>query len=410
MRELQKALDEVLAELPYKMLASLVRRRLAAQGVRLSARETRKLEQGIKSATSGEFQYHSGRWWDRRHATVELSEADVKELEGRALDFIDRRLPELIESEIYEISRATRDRLDRAWRGEARRQRRLGAGFRSRLERRWREPLDLLRMLLTVAREFGDEVNRETRNVVKRTVPPKVEVLTRCHARACQVTEEVVCLLAGGFADGAVARWRTLHEIAVVAAFIGEGGDTLAERYLAHRAVQSFSAARVYERCQGALGYEPITASEMAAVQRAHDAAVERFGSPFHTQYGWAAEALGKKRPTFEDIERAAGIQRLRAHYRYASHNVHANATGAFLRLGLLPEHQVLLAGPSNFGLADAGHATAISLLQVSACLVVLAPVLDNIIALRIMEQLEQDIGQAFLAVQTVLSRVAARH
>jgi len=40
----------------------------------------------------------------------------------------------------------------------------------------------------------------------------------------------------------------------------------------------------------------------------------------------------------------------------------------------------------------------------------VLAPVLDNIIALRIMEQLEQDIGQAFLAVQTVLSRVAARH
>jgi hypothetical protein len=45
--------------------------------------------------------------------------------------------------------------------------------------------------------------------------------------------------------------------------------------------------------------------------------------------------------PTFKDIERAAGIDHLRAHYRMASHNVHANPKGVFFKLGMLEESQV---------------------------------------------------------------------
>ena len=46
--------------------------------------------------------------------------------------------------------------------------------------------------------------------------PFTVEVQTRLHARACQIAREVLTLLYAGFAEGAMARWRALHELAVL--------------------------------------------------------------------------------------------------------------------------------------------------------------------------------------------------
>jgi hypothetical protein len=65
------------------------------------------------------------------------------------------------------------------------------------------------------------------------------EILIRLLVRAWQVTDEILCLLENGFADGAMARWRTLHEIHVVAAVLMRHGESITERYLAHQAVES---------------------------------------------------------------------------------------------------------------------------------------------------------------------------
>jgi hypothetical protein len=64
-------------------------------------------------------------------------------------------------------------------------------------------------------------------------------VLIRLLVRACQVTDEILCLLENGFAGGAMARWRTRHEIAVVAAVILQHSDEISKRYLAHQHVES---------------------------------------------------------------------------------------------------------------------------------------------------------------------------
>jgi hypothetical protein len=42
------------------------------------------------------------------------------------------------------------------------------------------------------------------------------------------------------------------------------------------------------------------------------------------------------------------------------------NPEGVFFKLGLIGESEVLLAGPSNAGLTDPGHASALSLMQIS--------------------------------------------
>jgi Family of unknown function (DUF5677) len=239
-----------------------------------------------------------------------------------------------------------------------------------------------------------------------------IDVLTRLHARACQITSEVECLLSGGFSDGAMARWRSLHEVAVVALFISKHGAECAERYTYHQFVESRKAAKNYERCQARLGYEPISDSESEEIERSYKFVLEKYGAQFREQYGWARPHLNiseKARVKFSDIEEATGVDHLRAHYQMASHNVHANPKGVFFKLGLIAESDVLLTGPSNAGLADPGFASALSLVQASSALMTINPTLDNIILVKIMMKLADEIGDDFLAASEKLDRDDAR-
>lgn len=81
-----------------------------------------------------------------------------------------------------------------------------------------------------------------------------------------------------------------------------------------------------------------------------------------------------------------------------ASQNVHADPKGVICRLGLNGE-RFLLAGPSNMGLVEPGHSTAISLLQVTSCLLLLQSTLDNIVITKVMMILSDEIGTVFLKV-----------
>lgn len=86
------------------------------------------------------------------------------------------------------------------------------------------------------------------------------------------------------------------------------------------------------------------------------------------------------------------------------SQNVHANPKGVFFRLGLYPEGQdILLAGPSNTGLADPGHGTAISLGQITVALLSTRPNIDRLVICNILVRLMGEIGEEFLAVQRFL-------
>jgi len=398
MRILQEAIEGVLQGLPKRTLASLIEKKLAAQGVKLSTRQRELLAKQIMQGGNDTFRLRTWKWWDRRQVTLEFTPQDVEHIEKKFTEVIENRLPDIIQTATEDMSRDVLAYLKRKWRAESRLQRRELAGFRKRLYGRWMAPLEGLRMLLTMSRELGDSVNQEIRRSPDAESRKNlIEVLTRSHARACQIVEEILCLLEGGFSDGAMARWRTLHEIAVVASFVAAHGEDLAERYVLHQAVESKRAADDYQKCQPHLGYEPLAAKEIKAVQKAYDAVIAKFGPEFGKgDYGWAGYHLGKTQPTFKDIETAAGIDHLRAHYRMASHNVHANPKGVFFKLGMLAESQVILAGPSNAGLTEPGQCAALSLAQVSTTLAMLQPTLDNTVTLQMIAELVHEIPEAF--------------
>ena len=109
--------------------------------------------------------------------------------------------------------------------------------------------------------------------------------------------------------------------------------------------------------------------------------------------------------PTFKNLEEIAGINHMRAHYRMASHNVHANPKGIYFKLGLIDEGAILLTGPSNFGLADPGQCTSISLLQSTVALCTVEPNLDTLVGIKILEILIKEIGDLFSEIQSSIER-----
>ena len=153
------------------------------------------------------------------------------------------RIPSILAELALNLERA----LDRGWNAERKRQRRELRQFSKELRLRWGEPLDLLERLTVVATELGQVVNSRLRAQQPCPNPFTVEAQTRLHARSCQTAREVLVLLSSGFADGALARWRALHEMAVVSAFIGQD-EELAERYCLHEAVESLRIVRQYRQ------------------------------------------------------------------------------------------------------------------------------------------------------------------
>jgi hypothetical protein len=203
------------------------------------------------------------------------------------------------------------------------------------------------------------------------------DILARNHARACQLTSAILALLKSGHAGDALARARTLHELHVIARFISPRGNRVAERYRLYGCVGALRAAKEYAKHQAQLGLEPLDPEAIPTlekrVEQYRTKFSEEFGKVVHRGYcGWAAEALNKKQPTFEDLEEVVGLAFMRPYYQMASHPIHSNAQGLSFDLGRIGDQNVLPAGPSNAGLADPGsmaltsfyHCTEILLLR----------------------------------------------
>jgi hypothetical protein len=152
-----------------------------------------------------------------------------------------------------------------------------------------------MEMFLVIAEEAGAEYNHHISSTTDTSKAYKFEVLRRLHARACQVANEVMVLLKSGFAEGAHARWRTLHEISVFANIISHHNDDLAERYLLHKIIERYKSVELYQENCSKLGFEPLTDVEVETLREQSTQLIARYGQEFENENGWAAVALTKK-------------------------------------------------------------------------------------------------------------------
>ena len=213
-----------------------------------------------------------------------------------------------------------------------------------------------------------------------------------------QIAGEVETLLTHGFADGAMSRWRTLHEVVVVALFIAENENEVARRYLDHLVIDSLRMARMYSGAAPGLGYPPLADQDWQHLQKNAADLISKYGQAFSTDHGWAAGVLHYKKPTFSQIAEAVQFQKYKPYYKMASDNVPAGARGIFASLAPLSNvGDLLLSGPSNAGHEEAGRLTAYSLSQSAVTLMLIEPSLDAIVRAKVLQKLSGEIEEAFI-------------
>jgi hypothetical protein len=284
--------------------------------------------------------------------------------------------------------------------------RREESGFRRRLRRRWGKALDGFGGVLAHCHDLGDSLNSEVRaNWAdgSKEYDPSFDVLTRLHAKACRTGSEVLVLMEAGHATGAHTRWRTLHELAVVAFVLRQHGADLARRYLDHEVIESGRILQDYTMYGGRLGLEAIEEGQAQRLASRRQEVLHKHGDTFKEQYGWASEVLGKGKPNFSDLERHVGMDHWRPYYRLASHGVHAQPKGALWSLEVGGDRSILPSGRSNAGLEEPGQSGLISLLQVTHALATYKPTVERLFRLRTIARLSDRAVVEFLEAAKVL-------
>ena len=246
------------------------------------------------------------------------------------------------------------------------------AAFEARLEARWGRGLDLADLVIHEALKSGMWAHGLVGPAAAACQDHKFEALVRLHGKAVMTAGEVMVLLRSGYSSGALARWRTLHEVWVVSLLLLDGDDELSRRYLHHDDVETLKAQEEYEETWEDLGHEPPdwTAAERDQI-RAELAA--EFGPAFLRDYGWAAPLFNDTAPKYKQTATARQV-------------------GSLARLlpdgitwdpcqpeGNLMEHpephtvEMIWAGPSNAGLVDPAQCTLIALSSITVGLLAYA-------------------------------------
>jgi len=280
--------------------------------------------------------------------------------------------------------------------------RKLTGGFEKRNIKRWSKAFDLLEIHIVICTEAGEEFNSSYRPTAVEDNNLVFDNVVRHHARACHIAQEILCLLKSGFADAAHARWRALHEVNVTAMFIAKHGQNCAERFYFHEVVDSYDGMVEHKKYEDRLQEKAPAEEEIDNCKEEYDELIERYGKKFGGHYGWASNIFPSySRVGFTAIEKDVGLDHMRPYYKWASQNVHSGSKGMRNRLGLCEaKEDILLVGQSNSGMTDPAHATAISLSQITSTLLMLQPTLDHIVLMKIADEFQEDIGNAFLEIE----------
>lgn len=399
MDTLQNAFGEAINRVVDGEVARVICKRLDAEGVTLTRKERGRMARELR--LGGGEPVIIRRWWDwrpSRKVVIELTPEDAAEIEAVLQTLTDDTSTLLVEA-AEAVVPGCLARLKRTWPRYKRRDAQAIRGFRQRLERRWLEPLDRLEMMIVIAREAGSSLSERTSRI-EFDRPQVLDVVTRLHARTCQVAEECLLLLRHGFADGAMARWRTIHELAVIAMFLARADEDTAERYRAYDVIETLDSASDYIAHQDALGVEPVERTYIASLNRQCNDLCLRYGDAFRKPYGWAAHKFGNSKMSFEKLANSLSVGHWLPYVNMAHQRIHAGPKGVFYQLGQLGEERALIAGPSNYGLADPGAHTCVALLQATVALLSLSANVDSVVTMRVLESLCDEAEQTFLTVQ----------
>jgi len=324
--------------------------------------------------------------WDALRKTPELGDLDDPELSAT----IDQLIAEISSKLVQQTITALKAEAPKMLKDRHKDRR----SFEKRCHQRWKKALNHLEMMIVMAAELGESNAKELR---KQAIDEKGYVfgaISQLHPRAILVAEEILCLLRCGFPDGALARWRTLHEINVTAMFIAKHGDKIALNYLASFFFNARRAANQLNEYSDRANLRKFDETDLLEIEEFCEDATKRAGREMGRDYDWARPAISNNPVTLFDLEKDIEMDHWRPRFRWASQHNHAGHRPPDKLLGLVEAEQIdSLVGPSNSGFVDPLQMTAISLAQMTSTFMLYKPNLDRVIFSKIMLSLADDLG-----------------
>ena len=243
MGKLQETFDQQLAGIPRIALEECAREKLRDAGIL----DNRIAQQIAEAILSGKGNHTIPSDLD---VAVEFTADDMARIEKTVSQFLER-LPELTDRFTDDAAKRLAEGFRRQWQetlptvDEAR-------TIRESIAAKWGSAFDGLRLLVALCVQEGEAFNFA--HLRAKRPRERDQAIARLHIRACRIAEEMILLLEHGHTEGAQARWRTMHEVAVTATIIAEGGDSLAQRYFDHEAVEKKKALDDHRRAAASVG------------------------------------------------------------------------------------------------------------------------------------------------------------
>lgn len=283
-------------------------------------------------------------------------------------------------------------------------QQRTNKFYDRRRYERWNVPIDLLECLIRVSFESGASHREKLlTNPACKSYPYKLEAIVKIHARAVQIANEILVLLKTGYPDGANARWRSIHELAVISFFLKDSPDEVSQRYLEHESIRIYKDGQDYKTYCKKLGYSPLGRQTHAKLAHIKRKLCAKYKDRFQDEYGWIPSSILHTR-NFRELEKHVKLDSLHPFYNLSCSAVHGGSRG-FYRLGLMKQNVVLHVGPSNYGLADPLQNAASSLGHVTVCLLNLEPDFDSLTQMQILRKYIIDITEHAVKVQKEIEK-----
>lgn len=289
-----------------KIFRILLENKLKGYGVNLDKEQIKKLESvdldhletfELELTDLQESQLSNKSEIRGKNLSIEFNDADFDEIEKLIKGSTDIAIAETLEY----VSR----KLIQGWKSQSRwlllKENFTRSRFNKKVAQVWRKPFNSLEMFIGACFDNCVEfcTNHQTENDVV------FDTVRRLQIRATQIGYEILALMRAGFADGAMARWRTLHETAVISLFIAKHGEEVAERYLEHTTIANYKEMVEYKKYQEILGEKPLSEDEFNGMKNEKEKLCEKYGKNFYSDYGWASSVLSdspKFEPSFVDI------------------------------------------------------------------------------------------------------------
>lgn len=288
----------------------------------------------------------------------------------------------------------------------------VNMGFTSRLKQRWLSPISKLDALIMISEEIctdsidtTKEIQREDDGTANTSL--KYFVIMKLLSKIIVTSKEVSYLLKGGFADAAISRWRTIHEINTTVQILSELYEDkdkinkLLLRYNDSIVIEQFKEMKKTLH----LDKKSI---EYIELKKETDSILRKYGSDFYRSYEWARPLFPdynpKKSITFKILEKLAQNQYLEHYYQQANYQIHASPSGVFNSLGEIGDdrvsYPVYIFGPSNYGLSIPGQLTTISILNAISAFLLTTADIDHVIQVKILQRFSDEILEEFNQIQ----------